>query len=279
MARDLLTFRMDFLGVRRWEPAPINWSRDVRWALDGLSFWRPMSSDTELTATMSSSRATEVPVNHANLSTAKDAGGLEPGALRLRDSRLKRLIDILGALTGLLFLSPFLVIVATLICIDSPGPVFFRQRRTGRDGVSFLIYKFRTMRVLEDGDKVVQASRRDNRVTRVGKFLRRSSIDELPQLLNVLKNEMALVGPRPHALAHDEYYALTVPGYNDRFRTKPGITGLAQVSGLRGEVVEIAAMAARIQRDVEYIRDWTIMLDLEILARTFMMGPYQPGAY
>jgi putative colanic acid biosynthesis UDP-glucose lipid carrier transferase len=228
---------------------------------------------------MSSSGVTDVPADRAKVVTEVAEHGLEPGALRLRQSKFKRLIDIVGALTGLLFLSPFLVIIATLICIDSPGPAFFRQRRTGRDGVPFLIFKFRTMRVLEDGDTVVQASRRDQRVTRIGKFLRRSSIDELPQLLNVLKNEMALVGPRPHALAHDEYYALTVPGYNDRFRTKPGITGLAQVSGLRGEVIEIGAMAARIQRDVQYIRDWSIMLDLEILIRTFMMGPYQPGAY
>jgi len=228
---------------------------------------------------MSSSRVTDASADCANAPADAGDHGLDPGALRLRQSKFKRLIDVLGALTGLLFLSPFLVIVATLICIDSPGPAFFRQRRTGRDGVPFLIYKFRTMRVQEDGDKVVQASKRDQRVTRVGKFLRRSSIDELPQLLNVLKNEMALVGPRPHALAHDEYYSLTVPGYNDRFRTKPGITGLAQVSGLRGEVIEIGAMAARIQRDVEYIRDWSIMLDLQILARTFMMGPYQPGAY
>jgi putative colanic acid biosynthesis UDP-glucose lipid carrier transferase len=238
-----------------------------------------MGSEIELAATMSSSRVTDVSADQPEVLMDAAEPGLAPGALRLRQSKLKRLIDILGALTGLLFLSPFLVIVATLICLDSPGPAFFRQRRTGLDGVPFLIYKFRTMRVLEDGDKVVQASRKDHRVTRVGKFLRRSSIDELPQLLNVLKNEMALVGPRPHALAHDEYYALTVPGYNDRFRTKPGITGLAQVSGLRGEVIEIGAMAARIQRDVEYIRDWSIMLDLQILARTFMMGPYQPGAY
>jgi putative colanic acid biosysnthesis UDP-glucose lipid carrier transferase len=238
-----------------------------------------MSSDIELVTTMSSSPAPETQAKRAVAPVEAGGHGLEPGTLRLRQSKVKRLVDLIGALTGLLFLSPFLVIIATLICIDSPGPVFFRQRRTGRDGVPFLIYKFRTMRVLEDGDKVVQASKRDNRVTRVGKFLRRSSIDELPQLLNVLKNEMALVGPRPHALAHDEYYALTVPGYNDRFRTKPGITGLAQVSGLRGEVIEIGAMAARIQRDVEYIRDWSILLDLEILARTFMMGPYQPGAY
>jgi putative colanic acid biosysnthesis UDP-glucose lipid carrier transferase len=228
---------------------------------------------------MSSSRVTDVSADCAKVLTEAGEHGLESGALRLRQSKFKRLIDILGALTGLLFLSPFLVILATLICIDSPGPAFFRQRRTGRDGVPFLIYKFRTMRVLEDGDTVVQASRRDQRVTRIGKFLRRSSIDELPQLINVLKNEMALVGPRPHALAHDEYYALTVPGYNDRFRTKPGITGLAQVSGLRGEVIEVGAMAARIQRDVEYIRDWSIVSDLQILVRTFMMGPYQPGAY
>lgn len=228
---------------------------------------------------MSSSRVTDASGDCAEAPVDAANHGLDPGALRLRQSKLKRMIDILGALTGLLFLSPFLVIVATLICLDSPGPAFFRQRRTGRDGVPFLIYKFRTMRVQEDGDKVVQASKRDQRVTRVGKFLRRSSIDELPQLLNVLKNEMALVGPRPHALAHDEYYSLTVPGYTDRFRTKPGITGLAQVSGLRGEVIEIGAMAARIQRDVEYIRNWSILLDLEILARTFMMGPYQPGAY
>jgi putative colanic acid biosynthesis UDP-glucose lipid carrier transferase len=238
-----------------------------------------MSSDIKLAEAMSPPKAPDAASARTKAATGTGGRGLEPGTLRLRQSKFKRLIDIIGALTGLLFLSPFLVIVATLICIDSPGPVFFRQRRTGRDGEPFLIYKFRTMRVLEDGDKVVQASKRDNRVTRVGKFLRRSSIDELPQLLNVLKNEMALVGPRPHALAHDEYYALTVPGYNDRFRTKPGITGLAQVSGLRGEVIEIGAMAARIQRDVEYIRDWSIMLDLEILARTFMMGPYQPGAY
>ncbi|HEX4182761.1 MAG TPA: sugar transferase [Caulobacteraceae bacterium] len=238
-----------------------------------------MSSDSELTATMSPTRLKDAHIDRAKSPVDSARIAMDAGTLRLRQSRCKRLIDIAGALTGLLFLSPFLVIVATMICIDSPGPVFFRQRRTGRDGVPFLIYKFRTMRVLEDGAKVVQASKKDSRVTRVGKFLRRSSIDELPQLLNVLKNEMSLVGPRPHALAHDEYYALTVPSYNDRFRTKPGITGLAQVSGLRGEVIEVAAMAARIQRDVEYICDWSIVRDLEILARTFMMGPYQPGAY
>ena len=235
-----------------------------------------MSSDLDLAATTSPNPPSAA---GAARSAANRQVALDAGAQRLQRSRLKRLIDIVGALTGLLFLSPFLVIVATLICIDSPGPVFFRQRRTGLNGQPFLIYKFRTMRVLEDGDKVVQASRRDSRVTRVGKFLRRSSIDELPQLLNVLLNEMSLVGFWPHALAHDEYYGMTVPGYNDRFRSKPGITGLAQVSGLRGEVIEIAAMAARVQRDVEYIRDWTIVSDLEILARTFMMGPYQPGAY
>jgi putative colanic acid biosynthesis UDP-glucose lipid carrier transferase len=222
---------------------------------------------------------TDVQVDRPEVLTQTGDRELDLGASRLRRSTAKRLIDIVGALTGLLFLAPFLMIVAALIRIDSPGPALFRQRRTGLDGAAFYIYKFRTMRVLEDDANVVQAGRRDRRVTRVGKFLRRTSIDELPQLLNVLRNEMALVGPRPHALAHDEYYALTVPGYNDRFRAKPGITGLAQVSGLRGEVVEIGAMAARIQRDVQYVREWSIWLDLEILARTFMMGAYQPGAY
>src|ERR1700733_10400198 len=132
-----------------------------------------MGTDFELAATMSSSGVTDVSADRAKALADASDHGLDPGALRLRESKLKRLIDILGALTGLLFLSPFLVIVATMICLDSPGPAFFRQRRTGRDGVPFLIYKFRTMRVQEDGDNVVQASKRDHRVTRVGKFLRR----------------------------------------------------------------------------------------------------------
>ncbi len=169
--------------------------------------------------------------------------------------------------------------VALCIWIESPGPVMFRQRRTGCDGVPFMIYKFRTMWVAEDGSNVVQVSRRDGRVTRVGALLRRASIDELPNLISVLKGDMSLVGPRPHALAHDQYYAATVAFYEARFMAKPGITGLAQVSGLRGETREIRAMAARVAKDVEYIRRWSLVLDLKILLQTLTVVAFHPAAY
>src|SRR6185437_9050990 len=154
---------------------------------------------------------------------------IQMGSLRLRASRMKRLIDIVGSSIGLLILLPFLAVVALAIVLESRGPVFFRQRRSGIDGRIFTIYKFRSMNVMEDGADVMQAKRGDNRVTFVGRFLRRSSIDELPQLINVLKGEMSLVGPRPHAVAHDQYYTQMVPNYHLRFQTKPGITGLAQI--------------------------------------------------
>ncbi|MGH6987040.1 MAG: sugar transferase [Caulobacteraceae bacterium] len=205
--------------------------------------------------------------------------GLELGAQRLRHARLKRLVDIVGALAGLLLMAPFLLVVAFCIWIESPGPVIFRQRRTGKDGRPFQIYKFRTMRVFEDGSKVVQAARHDRRITRVGSMLRRASIDEFPNLINVLKGEMSLVGPRPHALAHDQYYGASVSAYDERFRTKPGITGLAQVSGLRGETAEVRAMAARVDKDVEYIRNWSNVLDLKILLKTLSVVAFHPSAY
>lgn len=204
---------------------------------------------------------------------------LGAGARRLRNSKVKRLIDVFGSIFGLLFLLPLLVLVAAMICIESRGSPIFRQRRTGYAGVPFVIYKFRTMRVAEDGDAVVQAVRGDSRVTQLGKFLRRSSIDELPQLLNVLRGEMSLVGPRPHAVAHDEYYSLAIADYSSRFEARPGLTGLAQVSGFRGGTENIALMAARIQWDVTYIRDWSIWLDFKILLRTLWVGPFDEAAY
>jgi putative colanic acid biosynthesis UDP-glucose lipid carrier transferase len=160
------------------------------------------------------------------------------------------------------------MIVATLILLDSSGPVLFRQRRTGLGGKSFFIYKFRTMSVCEDGPQVKQAIAGDARITRVGRLLRKSSIDELPQILNVLKGEMSLVGPRPHALVHDEYYRSVVPGYDRRFDALPGITGLAQVRGLRGETRTIECMAKRVQADIEYVRDWSFVADLTILLKS-----------
>jgi putative colanic acid biosynthesis UDP-glucose lipid carrier transferase len=204
---------------------------------------------------------------------------LEGGSRRLYNARLKRLIDVAGALLLLAVLGPALAVVAILIRMESRGPAFFRQRRTGLEGAPFVIYKFRTMTVAEDGDVVVQASRHDCRVTPLGRLLRRTSIDELPNLINVLLGHMSLVGPRPHALAHDRYWSAIIPEYNGRFLAKPGITGLAQVKGWRGETPNIEAMAGRVANDLDYIRNWSIGLDFAIAARTLLLGPLDPTAY
>ncbi|MFN3514795.1 MAG: sugar transferase [Phenylobacterium sp.] len=220
-----------------------------------------------------------MPSEYAVLSALEAHPDLEAAARRLRGSRIKRLIDIFGALFGLIFLAPMLALVTVLICLESRGGPIFRQRRTGCDGKTFVIYKFRTMTVAEDGEEVVQARRGDSRITPLGSFLRRSSIDELPQLVNVLRGDMSLVGPRPHAIAHDRFYGGQIPAYTLRFEAKPGLTGLAQVSGFRGGTEDVALMAARVDRDLEYIRTWSIWLDLRILLRTLWMGPFDPSAY
>lgn len=180
----------------------------------------------------------------------------------------KRTLDILFSATALVVLLPIFLIAAAAIKLDSKGPVIFRQRRSGLDAQEFVILKFRTMKVLEDGPAIKQASRGDQRVTRVGKFLRRSSIDELPQFLNVLAGDMSLVGPRPHAVAHDNEYKDLIADYGLRHRVKPGMTGWAQVNGLRGETRSLQQMAERVQRDLWYIRNWSLSLDIEILFRT-----------
>jgi lipopolysaccharide/colanic/teichoic acid biosynthesis glycosyltransferase len=207
------------------------------------------------------------------------ADPLDESAVRIASSNLKRILDIIGALAGLLVLSPLLLLVALLIVMESPGSPIFRQRRSGYRGAPFVIYKFRTMRVAEDGPTVVQASREDHRITRIGALLRRTSVDELPQLLNVLKGEMSLVGPRPHALAHDNYYGELIAEYHGRFKTKPGLTGLAQVSGLRGATPDIASMAARVEKDLDYIREWSFLLDVRILFQTGLIFAFHPAAY
>ena len=194
-------------------------------------------------------------------------------------NRAKRALDLSAGAMMLLFLMPLLIAVALLIVLDSRGPVIFSQRRSGMGGRIFRIYKFRTMKVSEDGSSVRQAERGDRRVTRVGRFLRKSSIDELPQLMNVLRGEMSLVGPRPHALAHDEQYAALVPGYLDRFQTRPGITGLAQVNGFRGEITSSEALARRIDYDLHYIETWSLRQDLNLLWRTLSVGAFHPAAY
>jgi Undecaprenyl-phosphate glucose phosphotransferase len=180
----------------------------------------------------------------------------------------KRLLDIFGAGLGLLFLTPVFVAIAVAICVDSRGPVLFRQKRGGFNGHVFHILKFRTMRVLEDGPCISQATRNDDRVTRVGRFLRHSSLDELPQLINVLCGAMSLVGPRPHALAHDNAYRSLISGYPFRQYVKPGITGWAQVNGFRGETPTVACMKHRVDLDVWYACNWSFWLDLRILFST-----------
>jgi putative colanic acid biosynthesis UDP-glucose lipid carrier transferase len=180
----------------------------------------------------------------------------------------KRLTDI--AISGLVLLMalPLLIGIAFAVRMDSRGPVIFRQRRYGLNGEEIIVYKFRTMTVLEDGDKVVQATKDDQRTTKVGRILRRYSLDELPQLINVLQGRMSLVGPRPHAVAHNEMYRKLIKGYMVRHKVLPGITGWAQVNGLRGETRTVDEMEARVRYDLEYLRNWSILLDLRILART-----------
>ncbi len=194
-------------------------------------------------------------------------------------SPVKRLMDIAFAGSGFLVLAPLFLMIALLIRLDSRGPVVFRQKRSGLGGAPFTILKFRTMRCEGDVREIRQATRDDPRITRVGAFLRRSSLDELPQLLNVIAGDMSLVGPRPHALAHDQFYGAVISTYGQRFSAKPGITGLAQVKGLRGETAEINKMAQRVNADVEYIERWTPLLDVEILVRTVFASPFCETAY
>ena len=180
----------------------------------------------------------------------------------------KRLTDVgLSILILLLFL-PLLLLIAVLVKYSSPGPVIFKQRRYGLDGREIAVYKFRTMSVTEDGDEVRQASKADSRITRIGGILRRTSMDELPQLINVLQGRMSLVGPRPHAVAHNEEYRKLIKGYMVRHKVLPGITGLAQVNGCRGETSQLEEMEARVNYDLDYLRHWTPMLDIKIILLT-----------
>jgi putative colanic acid biosysnthesis UDP-glucose lipid carrier transferase len=180
----------------------------------------------------------------------------------------KRLTDIVLSVLILLLFLPLLLVIAVLVKASSPGPIIFKQRRYGLDGREIAVYKFRTMSVTEDGAEVRQASKTDNRITRIGGILRRTSMDELPQLINVLQGRMSLVGPRPHAVAHNEEYRKLIKGYMVRHKVLPGITGLAQVNGCRGETALLEEMEARVNYDLEYLRRWTPMLDVKIILLT-----------
>ena len=192
---------------------------------------------------------------------------------------IKRLMDVTIAVGALIVLSPLLIGVAIAVKRGSPGPVLFRQRRYGLDGREINVFKFRTMTVCENGDRVTQASRNDLRVTPIGKHLRRWSIDELPQLLNVLQGTMSIVGPRPHAVAHNEAYRKLIKRYMVRHKVLPGITGLAQVRGCRGETSRVEHMEARVLFDLEYMRRWSPMLDLEIILATAVAVIRTDNAY
>ncbi|HEX3060224.1 MAG TPA: undecaprenyl-phosphate glucose phosphotransferase, partial [Usitatibacter sp.] len=187
------------------------------------------------------------------------------------NAMVKRISDIVLATLILILISPALLAIAAIVKLTSPGPALFKQRRYGLDGREVIVYKFRSMRVAEDGPVVKQATKDDPRVTPFGAFMRRPSLDELPQFINVLQGRMSIVGPRPHAIAHNEQYRKLVKGYMLRHKVRPGITGWAQVNGMRGETETVDKMMMRIEYDLEYLRHWSLKLDLQIIWRTIFV--------
>jgi putative colanic acid biosysnthesis UDP-glucose lipid carrier transferase len=187
------------------------------------------------------------------------------------DGWIKRLLDLTASVVGCILVSPVLIVCALLVRLSSPGPVFFRQKRYGLDGKEILVWKFRSMYTCDNGPVVKQATKNDPRVTPIGRILRRTSLDELPQLFNVIEGSMSLVGPRPHANAHNEHFRKLIRGYMMRHKVKPGITGLAQVEGSRGETDTIEKMEARLALDHRYIREWSLWFDIKILFKTIFV--------
>ena len=192
---------------------------------------------------------------------------------------LKRISDVVLSLLILTLISPVLLIIAVAIKLTSPGPILFKQRRDGLNGEEILVCKFRSMSVCEDGDTIQQAQKNDSRVTPVGAFLRKTSLDELPQFFNVLQGDMSIVGPRPHAVAHNELYRKLIKGYMVRHKVKPGITGWAQVNGWRGETDTLEKMKSRIDYDLAYLRNWSLRLDLYIIFKTILVVLKDKHAY
>ncbi|HIG8681784.1 TPA: undecaprenyl-phosphate glucose phosphotransferase, partial [Klebsiella pneumoniae] len=191
---------------------------------------------------------------------------------------LKRLEDIILSVVILTLISPILIIISLCVKLTSPGPIIFKQTRYGMDGKPIKVWKFRTMVVMEN-DNVTQATKNDVRVTKVGRFLRRTSLDELPQFFNVLFGGMSIVGPRPHAVIHNEQYRSLIEGYMLRHKVKPGITGWAQINGWRGETDTLEKMEKRVEYDLEYIREWSIWLDIRIIFLTIFKGFIGKAAY
>lgn len=196
-----------------------------------------------------------------------------------QNTMIKRLEDVLIGSALLLMLLPLMLVIAVAVKISSPGPVLFRQMRHGLKGKPFKVWKFRTMTVCENEGAIRQATRNDLRVTKVGNFLRKTSLDELPQFINVLQGHMSIVGPRPHALSHNEEYSTLIPGYMMRHLVKPGITGWAQVNGWRGETDTLYKMQKRVECDMEYIRSWSLWLDIRIIFATAFKTLFDKNAY
>ena len=191
----------------------------------------------------------------------------------------KRVSDLVLATLILMGISPLMLFIACGVKLSSPGPVIFRQRRNGLDGSEIVVYKFRSMTTQDNGPEVRQATRNDPRVTRFGAFLRRNSLDELPQFFNVIQGSMSIVGPRPHAVTHNEQYRQIIKAYMVRHKVKPGITGWAQVNGYRGETRTLDKMQARIDHDLDYLRNWSLRLDLHIILKTVIVIFRDRAAY
>jgi putative colanic acid biosynthesis UDP-glucose lipid carrier transferase len=197
---------------------------------------------------------------------------LAASSLAQREYLRKRAFDVVfSALIAALLLSWLIPLIACIIKFESKGPILFRQLRTGKDGKSFYCLKFRSMYLNDEAD-AKQASKGDRRITKVGAFLRRTSLDELPQFLNVLAGDMSVVGPRPHMIQHTEQYSKVIHNFMERHSTKPGITGLAQVTGYRGETKEMETMAKRVEADIHYLHNWTILLDIKIVMATVVQA-------
>jgi putative colanic acid biosynthesis UDP-glucose lipid carrier transferase len=218
---------------------------------------------------------------HEDIATFSDSAYTAPATVGIAYARsaAKRALDLAIAIPALLLLSPLSMLLAIAVSLESKGPAIFRQTRLGIHGAPFRILKFRTMTVLENGPVIKQAEIGDARITRFGAWMRRLSIDELPQLINVINGDMSLVGPRPHAMAHDRFYGHEIAGYNLRQSVKPGISGWAQIHGHRGATVTVSRMRERLAYDVWYSRNATFALDLQIIFRTILEVFRQRNAY
>lgn len=192
---------------------------------------------------------------------------------------LKRIEDIVVSAIILLLISPILLLITISIKVTSKGPIIFKQKRGGINNKEIVVYKFRSMTTQDNGSTVKQATKNDARITSIGNFLRKSSLDELPQFINVIQGRMSVVGPRPHAVTHDKEYTKLIPEYNQRALVKPGITGLAQINGWRGETDILEKMQKRVNMDLNYIENWTLWLDIKIIFITIFKGFFNKNAF